>query len=73
MGPLTAYKLIKQYGSFTKAEPIIKKKYEIPDNFDYTEIRELFMDSDIDLYLPDTKIKLMGILENELKTFIDSN
>ena len=48
IGPKRALQLIKQYGDI---ETILKhldtKKYVVPDNFPYKEVRELFKSPDV--------------------------
>lgn len=57
MGPVTAFKLIKEHGSIepimekvvnvVNADPEKKKKFIVPDNFLYKESRELFVTPDV--------------------------
>ena len=44
IGPMTAYKMIKKFGSIDIVLDHFKitRKYEIPDNFDYIRARDLF-------------------------------
>ncbi|CAI5755822.1 unnamed protein product [Candida verbasci] len=59
VGPVTAYKLIKEHGNleniikFIKESP--KSKFIVPENWPFNEARKLFMDPDI---TPGEKIKL---------------
>lgn len=52
VGPVTAYKLIKEHGSLDKIVEWIEKnpektKYKIPENWPYKEAKELFMNPEI--------------------------
>lgn len=56
MGPVTAFKLMKECGSIEKViervqesneDPSKKKKFVIPDKFLYAESRELFLNADV--------------------------
>lgn len=52
VGPVTAYKLIKEHGSLDKIVEWIEKnpektKYKVPENWPYKEAKELFMNPEI--------------------------
>ena len=58
MGPVTAFKMIKECGNIEgvlekvnekndETDPDKKKKYLIPDKFLYEESRELFLNPDV--------------------------
>lgn len=72
MGPMTAYKMIKKFGTLEMVINNIKitKKFEIPDNFDYEKARSLFKEPFtkrvLDSYKSNIKINkpnLKGLLE----------
>lgn len=50
VGPVTAYKLIKEHGSLEKIVEWIEKgntKYTVPENWPYAEARELFLNPEV--------------------------
>ncbi|KAK6460047.1 PIN domain-like protein [Scheffersomyces coipomensis] len=52
VGPVTAYKLIKQHGSLDKIVEFIKEnpdktKYKLPENWPYDEARQLFLNPEV--------------------------
>lgn len=51
VGPVTAYKLIKEHGSLEKIIEHINSnptsKYKVPENWPYDEARQLFMDPEV--------------------------
>lgn len=52
VGPVTAFKLIKEHGSLDKIVEFLsanpdKTKYKVPENWPYTEARELFLHPEV--------------------------
>jgi flap endonuclease-1 len=63
IGPKRAFQLIKQYGNIeTVLKNIDKNKYQIPENFPFEDIRELFKNPEV---LPPDKIELKWSEPNE--------
>ena len=67
VGPVTAYKLIKEYNTIERAiehlkkeneNPDRKKKFMIPDPFNYVDARELFMNPDVISDLKDIEVHI---------------
>jgi flap endonuclease-1 len=62
IGPKRAFQLIKQYGNIeTVLKNIDKNKYQIPENFPFEDIRELFKNPEV---LPPDKIEVFQISTN---------
>tara|TARA_B110000285_G_C15045217_1_gene573935 strand:- start:103 stop:903 length:801 start_codon:yes stop_codon:yes gene_type:complete len=81
MGPVTAYKLMKEHGSIeailekvkeSNEDPSKKKKYTIPESFLYEESRELFKNPDVisDKAALEGMIKFEKPAEEELKEWL---
>ena len=81
LGPVTAFKMIKEHGNIeavlelVKAandDPLRKKKYIIPDNFLYKESRDLFVEPDVirDKEALEKLIEFKAPAEEELKKFL---
>jgi 5'-3' exonuclease len=67
IGPKRALQLIKQYGDI---ETILKhldtKKYTVPDNFPYKEVRELFKSPDVQTGVELSSQVSQGVIFDEL-------
>ena len=81
MGPVTAYKLMKEHGNIeavlekvkeSNEDPTKKKKYTVPENFLYQESRELFKNPDVinDKEALQGMIKFEKPAEEELKDWL---
>ena len=81
MGPVTAYKLVKECGDIEKVlnkvaemnlDETRKKKYVVPENFNYEQARKLFIEPDVvrDKQEIEKMIKFEKPYEEELKQWL---
>ena len=81
LGPVTAYKMVKEHGNIEAVlekvqaandDPARKKRFIIPDNFLYKESRELFVEPDVirDKESLEKIIEFKPPVEEELRTFL---
>lgn len=49
IGPITSYKMIKEHKNIENCLKHIKKKYTVPDNFNFQEAREIFKNPPVNL------------------------
>ena len=81
MGPVTSYKLLKEHGTIEEVidkikesneDPNKKKKYTIPEKFQYKESRELFINPDVisDKETLEKEIVFDKLAEDELKQWL---
>lgn len=77
IGPITSLKMIKKYNNI---EAIIeeiktKKKYKIPENFDYKNARKLFLEPNFsyDINFLKSKLKMNNVDSVEIINFLENN